>query len=95
MRWMSAKRKDNQLETIVLLFVYRAENFSSMEKLAVLGKELGMDGIFYSPFLPWERMAIGDYESQAIHLPSHPLHQVFLEKKNALQSKFGSWINFT
>lgn len=84
LRWAGAERKKGRFEKFVLLFVYRRENFRSMLEFIRLAKSVAADEVYFAPLLPWERMAIGNYEEEAVHLPHHELHEEFLAVKGQI-----------
>lgn len=95
LRWVAQEKAKGRFESLVLMFVYRAENFLSMKSMASIAKEHKADGAYFSPLLPWDRMAIANYEKEAVHLPTHPVHQSFLKEIHALEEEYGEWVHIT
>lgn len=79
LQWMSELRAQGRLEKFQINMTLRLDNFLSIPKLVDLGKHLNVDAVKFMSFEPWDRMAIADYESQAVHLPQHPRHDELAE----------------
>lgn len=76
LRWMAAERKSGRFEKLDLSFVLRAGNVASLPEFLGLAAELGVDEVYVSQLLPWERMRVS-YETEAVHRPEHPGHASF------------------
>lgn len=69
--WMAEERKSGRFRFFGLTFVLRAGNFLSLPGFFSMAERLGVDEVYVSRLLPWERMAI-DFASEAVHLEEHP-----------------------
>lgn len=82
LEWISQQRKVGRFKRLKLQFVVRRENYKTIPEFINLGLRLGVDCIFFTALMPWENMAIADYRSEAVHVPSHPEHEDFLAYYN-------------
>lgn len=75
--WMKEERKRRKVSFFSINFTVRKANYATMEEFVQLGQSLDVDMVRFTQFEPWDRRAIQDYESEAVHLPSHPDHKTF------------------
>jgi len=79
LRWLSKLRACGKLDYLNICFVMREENFRSMLEFVELGKDLGVDHVMFSEWVPWARAKAIDTHSQAVHKKQHPKYREFFE----------------
>lgn len=89
LEWAAGQRKLGRFESLVLLFVYGRDNYGSMPAFARLANSLGVDAVYFSPVLDWERAGARNYDELAVHLPFHPEHEKFLAVTSPLRAMNG------
>lgn len=76
---MKSMRLSKKLRYFELLYVVRKANFRDMENVVRIAHEASADRVRFIQFNVWDNMGIVDYDSEAVHLTHHPLHQEFRE----------------
>lgn len=74
LEWVASEREKGLFPEFGLSFTVRAANFRTMPEFVELGNRLGVSWISFSKFTRWGDMGIVDYDAEAVHEPSHPLH---------------------
>lgn len=77
--WAGKLFRQRRIRWLQLNAVVRKDNFRSMPALIKVAKELGVSSVRLAPFFHWGRAQFENYESEAIHLPNHPLHKEWTE----------------
>jgi len=57
-----------------LNMIVQVQNYREIVKLVELGKAYGVDNVSFTYIRDWGTFPHGEYERQAVHLPSHPEH---------------------
>lgn len=57
-----------------LNMIVQVQNYQEIVKLVDLGKAYGVDNVSFTYIRDWGTSPQGEYERQAVHLPSHPEH---------------------
>ncbi|KXF81057.1 SPASM domain-containing protein [Enterovibrio coralii] len=84
--------KNKEINCINLIMVYRKSNYKEIPQFIELGKRLSASYIVINPLQAWEESAYvinGQYDDEAIHLPTHPEHDAFKDCLNTHGVKNG------
>ncbi|QUJ68501.1 hypothetical protein KDD30_05140 [Photobacterium sp. GJ3] len=94
-------RQMGEISDITLVMVYRKSNYQEIPAFIELGKTLGASYLVIHPLQAWSESAYvieGNYDSEAIHLKSHPQHSEFQDfvLKHGIVSGYSesAWIDF-
>lgn len=79
LRFIAAMRRRGEIECFKLAFTYQLRNFREMPAFVAFAEDLAADMISFERLAPSESMSYDEYSTQAVHLPTHPLHAQFLD----------------
>lgn len=77
-KWLGSLRKENKLDFYSFHIVITKDNYQDVPEMVSLAKENHVDRVLLQPFLKGPNQGYEVYEEQAIHLPDHPEHLLFL-----------------
>lgn len=76
--FMARLRKEGLIREFMISFVVQRQNFREMADFCRWGAELGCDYVIFEVVQNWNTFS--DFAAEAVHLPSHPLHQEYQEE---------------
>ena len=74
----SELRPRGPLDSLTFSMVVQMNNFREMADFVRLGKQLNVDTVYFSQLVNWGTFNDEEYRGRAIHLPTHPEHQQFM-----------------
>lgn len=78
-RHLVKMRRENTFDHLQLDFVVQDHNYREMPLFVELGKELGVDKVYFQRVSNWGTFSESEFKERDILNPSHPLHQHFKE----------------
>jgi glycosyltransferase involved in cell wall biosynthesis len=72
-------REDGPLEWVGISMVVQENNFEEMPEFVRLAERYNFDTAYFSRLVNWGTYPEEEYNSRAIHSPTHPRHKEFLE----------------
>lgn len=81
-RFLVSLRSQGLLDYIRLDFVIQKHNYLEFPEFIRLGKELGVDHVYFQKINDWGTYSKEEFREQAIYRPDHPLFQEFVETLN-------------
>ncbi|MBT3586590.1 MAG: radical SAM protein [Halobacteriovoraceae bacterium] len=77
LKFLAALRKKGALQHLQLDFVVQKNNYHDMPGFIKLGKELGVDRVFFQKIINWGTYTESEFLDQAIWMEQHPEHLQF------------------
>jgi len=78
-KYLSEQRKRGNIKHLQLDFVVQDLNFREMPEFVKLGKELGVDKVYFQRISNWGTYSMEEYTQRNMAHPSHPQHKHFLD----------------
>lgn len=72
-------RQNGPLESFKVSMVVQTNNFQEMIHFVEIAKDLQVDEVYFSQVVNWGTFTDEEFLQRAVHLPSHPLHESFLD----------------
>jgi wyosine [tRNA(Phe)-imidazoG37] synthetase (radical SAM superfamily) len=79
LRFLTSLARQGAFAAVNLCFVVQALNWREMPAFVRLGRELGVDQVYFSLLENWGTFHGGQFADNAVHFESHPDHQDFRE----------------
>lgn len=84
LQFLKNVRKDVPFQFLEISFVVQENNFHEMTDFVELGEKINCTSILFQKLIHWPSvMSYHEYLQRAVHLPSHPQHQRFMEMINS------------
>ena len=88
-KFLSTKRKEGKFKWFRLDFVVQNVNFKEMPDFVELGKQLGVDQVYFSLVIDWGTWPKEEYEKQCVWKKSHHNFEDFLNMLK--RPEFDDW----
>lgn len=79
LEFISGLRKSGPLEYLKISMVVQENNFREMPGLVRLGRQLGVDTVYFSQLVNWGTFSDLEFRSRAVHLFPHPERGEFIQ----------------
>ena len=77
LRFIAGLARQGACDTVSICFVVQALNWREMPAFVRLGRELGINVVYFSPLENWGTFDAGQFEANAVHFGTHPEHEAF------------------
>ena len=82
MKFLSELRQSDKINELRIDFVVQRENYKEMPLVVNIGKNLSVDGVYFSCIVDWGTWSKSVFTDQAVCNPDHPEHSKFLDVVN-------------
>jgi hypothetical protein len=73
------RRRDGPLDYLEFHMTVQRNNYSEMPAFVELGRRFGADRVSFHKLLDWGSFTLEEFAERAVHEPSHPDHESFLQ----------------
>lgn len=79
MKFLSQLRADNKINELRIDFVVQQANYREMERVVKIGKQLGVDTVYFSMVVNWGTWTDSEFMERAVYGQHHVEHADFLD----------------
>ncbi|MGE3746397.1 MAG: SPASM domain-containing protein [Sphingomonadaceae bacterium] len=79
LEFISGLRVNGPIKWLSINMVVQDNNFEEMEEFVAMGKRYHCDTVYLHRLVNWGTFSDTEFAERAVHLPSHPRHEAFLD----------------